>query len=156
MDYRAGGRGQKRDRPRQKRQGPLALGVECAFGFEAALQLFQAGPQLAHVVELDLVDVEAQPPRLVVEVDPAPEDEDLPVLGQRRHPAGVVGEQDGFDLAEPVLDREVEYAGGAALDPGDLALEQDGRKRPQLALDLLRELGHGERARGFLGPNHPG
>ena len=156
MDDRAGWRGQQRDRPRQEREGPLALRVEGAFGLEAALQLLQAGTQLAHIVELDLVDIEAEPPGLVVEIDPAAEDEHLPVLGQRRHPAGVVGEKDGLDLAEPVLDREVEDPGGAALHPGDLALEQDGRKRPQLALDLLGELGHGERARRFFGPNHRG
>ena len=72
----------------------LALRVEGALSLEPALQLLQARPQLADVVELDLVDDEAEPPRLVVEVDPAAEHEHLAVLRQRRHPARVVGEKD--------------------------------------------------------------
>jgi hypothetical protein len=39
----------------------------------------------------------------------------------------------------------------ATLDAADLALEQDRGQRPQLAPDLVRELGDGERARRFLG-----
>ena len=94
----------------QERQRALACGRERALGLQPALELLEPGSELADVVELDLVDDEAEPARLAEEVDPASEDEHLAVFGQRRDAPCVVREQQGIEPADPVLDGEVEMA----------------------------------------------
>src|SRR2546427_3894585 len=154
VDNRARWRREERDVVRQKREAALARGVECALQLEAPLQLFQARPQLADVVELDLVDDEGQLAGLAEEVDAAPEDEDLPVLRQRGDAPRVVREQHGVEAADAVLDREVVVPGRAALHTAHLALDKKRGQGTQRAPDLVGELGDGERSLGFLWLEH--
>ena len=141
---------------RQKRQAALAVGVERAFELEATLELLQASAELAHIVELDLVDDEAEPSGLAEEIDPAAEDEHLAVLGQRRDAPRVVREQHRIEPAEPILDGEVVVPGSAALHAADLALDEEGGQGTQLASDLVGELGDREGPLSFLGSEHVG
>src|SRR6202035_4985763 len=112
---------------------------------DASLELRQAGPQLSDVVEFDLVDDEAQPPGLAEEVDATSKDEDLSVLGKSRHAPRVIRKQHRVQPADAILDGEVEVPGRAPLHAAALALKKRRGQRPQLAPDLVGELGDGVR-----------
>src|SRR5204862_6460517 len=79
MDDGAGGGGQDRDRARQKRKLSLALLSERALGLEAALELLETRPKLAHVIELDLIGDETDGSVLGPVVDATAEYADLTV-----------------------------------------------------------------------------
>src|SRR5207245_1931308 len=76
---------EQRHRVRQEGQRALACGRECALGLEPPLQLFEPRAQLAHVVELDLVDDESDGAVLGPEIDATPEYEHLAVLWKGGH-----------------------------------------------------------------------
>src|SRR5258708_6468087 len=142
MDDGAGGRGQDRDRARQKRKLALALLRKRALDLETALELLESRSQLADVVELDLVSDETDGSVLGPVVDATTEDEHLAVLGKGRHAAGVVRVDERVDQALAVPDHEAVVAFGALLHATDLALEEQGGERTQLAPDLVGELGN--------------
>ena len=154
VDHGARRRGEDRHRQGKERKPALPVVRERALGLEPALQLLQPRPQLAHVIEFDLVDDEPDGSVLGPVVDSAAEDEHLAVLGQRRHAPRVVGVDEGVDQALTVADDEAVVALGALLHAADLALEQEGGQGPELAADLVGELGDGVWALGFLGPDH--
>ncbi len=92
-------------------------------------------------VELDLVDDEADRSVLDPVVDSPAEDEDLAVFGQRGDASRVVGVDEGVDQALAIPDDEAVVAFGSLLHAADLALEQQGGERAELAPDLVGELG---------------
>jgi hypothetical protein len=154
VDDGAGRRREQSDRPRQERQLALATWRERALRFEPALELLEPRTQLADVVELDLVDDEAEPPRLAEEVDSPAEDEHLAVLRQRRDAPRLIGEKDSIQPADAVLNRKVEMARGAPLHAADLALDEQRGERPELPPYLDGELGDRVGTLGFLGSQH--
>src|SRR5207302_11304196 len=118
--------------------------------------LRKANRELAHTIELGLVDNEGETSGLAEEIDPAAEDEHLAVLGERRDAPRVVREQHRIEPAEPILDGEVVVPGSAALHAADLALDEEGGQGTQLASDLVGELGDREGPLSFLGSEHVG
>src|SRR5207302_8964680 len=103
VDSRARRRRKERDVVRQKRESALAREAEGTLQLEASLQFLQPRPQLADVVELDLVDDERQLAGLAEEVDAAPEDEDLPALRQRGDAPRGAGAQRGGEPSAAAL-----------------------------------------------------
>jgi hypothetical protein len=154
VDDGARGGGDEGDGRGKEGQLAFALGVERALELQATLQLFEARAQLADVVELDLVDDEAEAADLAEEIDLAAEDEDLAVLGQGRDPPRVVGEKDGVDTVVAVLDGEVVVAGCATLHAADLALDEERGQRAELAADLVGELCDRVGPLRFVGSEH--
>ena len=143
VDDSTGGRGQDRDRPRQKREPAFALEPKRALCLESPLQVLELRAQLADIVELDLVDDEADGAVLRPVVDAPSEYENLAVLRQRRDAARVIRVHERVDEALAVADDEAVVALRALLHTADLALEQQRRKRSELTPDLVGELGDG-------------
>src|SRR5258708_33481884 len=105
---------------------------KCAFRLEPSLQLFEAGAELADVVELDLFDDESDRSVLRPVVDPAAKDEGLAVLGQGRDPPLVIGVDERVDQALAVTNGEAVVAFGACFHPTDLTIYHQRGERTQL------------------------
>ena len=154
MDDGPGGRREKRDGARQEREAAFALRRKGTLCFEPALELFQLGPQLADVVELDLVDDESQRSVLCPVVDPTAKDEDLAVFGQGREALGVVRVDERADEALAVADGKAVVALRALLHAADFAFDEQGGQGPQLATDLVRKLSDRVGPLSFFGFQH--
>src|SRR5258708_8857563 len=100
---------------------------KCAFRLEPSLQLFEAGAELADVVELDLVDDESDRSVLRPVVDPAAKDEGLAVLGQARDPPPVLGADEPVHQALPVTIPEPALPFLPLFHPPSLTLHQPPR-----------------------------
>ena len=159
-DDRAGGRGDHADDLGQERQRPLAFLGEQPLGRELALALFEQLEQCALAGELHPLDHDLVARAAGIGRDPAARDHLHAVLGRDPEASGGAAPAHRVQDRVLVLEREIEVAGGGALEARDLAAHADeleaALERPLDRLGDLRDrndrqVGAGARGIGIGG-----
>ena len=132
-DDGAGGRGDDADGVREGGQGPLASGVEEAFGFEALLELLEGELEGASADGLHGFGDELHLAALLVDADAAADEDVEAVFRAEAEEHGLAAEEDDGELGVGVLEGEVDVAGGGGAVVGDFAFD------PDVAVLLLNE-----------------
>ena len=153
-DHRAGGRGDHADDLGQIGQRPLAFLGEQALGGELALALLQQLEQRALAGQLQPLDHDLIAGAAGIGGDPAARDHLHAVLRGDAEPPGGAAPADRVEHRARVLEREIEVAGGGALEARDLAAHADELEAAlERSLDRLGHLGDREdRQVGAAGP----
>ncbi len=167
-DGGAGGRGDESDAAREKRERLLAGGVKEAFGFKAALELFEGELEGATAERLHGLDVNLIFAADFVDGDGAANGDFEAVFGTKLHAALLLLEEDAADLGALVLEGEIDVTGSGFAAVGDFALDGDvseifakeiANARGEIAdgkdaffgLQIERELSHARAASGQNG-----
>ena len=151
MNHRPTRRSDQRDAARQKRERPLALGLERALRLEAAFELLDRRPQLAGPVVIEPAHHQVHPPVLGVIVDLAGDHQLLPVFRQEWQTAGRAAEDHRPHGGRGIFEREP-HVTAAQRRAADLSLDDHALEaRRQQVVNAGIELEHGERLDRVLG-----
>ena len=124
-DRRAVERGDDADLARQRRQRPLARGVEQPFGLQPLLQLIEGELQRAEPLRLEVLADELIFALGLVDRDAAARDDVQAVVRLELQVAQRRAEHHALDLRAGVLQREVQVAGVPDAAVRELALDPD-------------------------------
>jgi hypothetical protein len=152
-----GARGGRHDRDafRQRRQLPLARGIEQALGVELPTQLLEGELERPDTLGLELADHELQLAARLVHREVAIGEHLHPLFGLEGHASGSALEHGGAKLTAVVLQREVDVPRAGSRQVADLADDPDS---PHAIVEQLLQAGdhvaHREHARTGCGLGH--
>src|SRR6266404_3931122 len=146
-DGRAAWRGDEADAAGEKRQRLLAVGIEEAFGFEAAFELLEGELESAEADRLDVLDVNLVFASGFVDADGAAHGDVQAVFGTKLHGAKLIFETDALYLRAFIFQGAIDVAGLGFMAVGDFAGDPDvGKVASEKVADFGGQLGDREGA----------